>query len=185
MKALIFDMGGVLVDLDMDACKKAFKEGLGFNEIDEILDPCHQKGIIGDMESGDVGPDEFRDYVMKRSRPGVTPDDVDHAFHKILVGVEPYKFDLLHRLSKDYDLYILSNNNPVALRRASEIFSEGGFPMETSFRKCYFSYQMKTVKPSEKFYKTVIADIGLPVEEMLFIDDSKANVLVEHLLGYM
>lgn len=176
MKALIFDMGGVLVDLDMDACKKAFKEGLGFNEIDEILDPCHQKGIIGDMESGDVGPDEFRDYVMKRSRPGVTPDDVDHAFHKILVGVEPYKFDLLHRLSKDYDLYILSNNNPVALRRASEIFSEGGFPMETSFRKCYFSYQMKTVKPSEKFYKTVIADIGLPVEEMLFIDDSKANV---------
>ena len=48
--------------------------------------------------------------------------------------------------------------------------------METSFKKCYLSYQMKTVKPSEEFYKTVIADIGLPTEEMLFIDDSKANV---------
>ena len=176
MKALIFDMGGVLVDLDMEACKKAFKEGLGFNEIDEILDPCHQKGIIGDMESGDVDADEFRNYVIRRSRPGVTPDDVDHAFHNILAGVEPYKFDLLRRLSQEYDLYILSNNNPVAIKRASEIFSEGGFPMETSFKKCYISYQMKTVKPSEEFYKAVIADIGLPAEEMLFIDDSKANV---------
>ena len=176
MKALIFDMGGVLVDLDIDACKKAFKEGLGFLEIDEILDPCHQKGMIGEMEGGAITADEFRDYVISRSRPGVTADDVDNAFFKILVGVEPYKFDLLKRLSKDYDIYMLSNNNPIAAKRASEMFSEGGFPMETSFRKCYLSYQMKMLKPSEEFYKAVIADIGLPAEEMLFIDDSKANV---------
>ena len=39
MKAIIFDMGGVLVDLDLDACRNAFKEDLGFDEIDEILDP--------------------------------------------------------------------------------------------------------------------------------------------------
>ena len=71
---------------------------------------------------------------------------------------------------------MLSNNNPIAARMASEIFAEGGFSMETSFKKCYLSYQMKTVKPSEEFYKAVIADIGLPAEEMLFIDDSKANV---------
>lgn len=176
MKALIFDMGGVLVDLDIDACKKTFKEGLGFLEIDEILDPCHQKGMIGEMEGGAITADEFRDYVISRSRPGVTADDVDNAFFKILVGVEPYKFDLLKRLSKDYDIYMLSNNNPIAAKRASEMFSEGGFPMETSFRKCYLSYQMKMLKPSEEFYKAVIADIGLPAEEMLFIDDSKANV---------
>ena len=175
MKALIFDMGGVLVDLDVDACKKAFKEGLGFFEIDEILDPCHQKGIIGEMEAGTLSADEFRDYVISRSRPGVTADDVDNAFFKILVGVEPYKFDLLRKFSKDYDIYMLSNNNPIATKRASEMFAEGGFPMETSFKKCYLSYQMKMLKPSEEFYKAVIADIGLPAEELLFIDDSKSN----------
>ena len=176
MKALIFDMGGVLVDLDMESCKRAFREELGFAEIDEILDPCHQKGMIGEMEGGTVTADEFREYVIGRSRPGVTSDDVDNAFFKILVGVEPYKFDLLKRLSKDYDIYMLSNNNPIAAKRASEMFAEGGFPRETSFRTCYLSYQMKMLKPSEEFYKAVIADIGLPAEEMLFIDDSKANV---------
>ena len=49
MKALIFDMGGVLVDLDMDACRNAFKYDLGFDEIEQNLDPCHQKGVIGDL----------------------------------------------------------------------------------------------------------------------------------------
>ena len=176
MKALIFDMGGVLVDLDMEACRRAFREDLGFAEIDEILDPCHQKGIIGDMEGGKVGADEFRDYVIDRSRPGVTASDVDAAFYEILAGIEPYKLDMLSRLSKDYEIYMLSNNNPIAAVRASEMFSEGGFPIETSFKKCYLSYQMKMLKPSEEFYKAVIADIGLPAQEMLFIDDSKANV---------
>lgn len=176
IKALIFDMGGVLVDLDMDACRKAFKEGLGFDEIDQLLDPCHQKGIIGEMEEGYVTADEFRRYVIAGSRPGVTDDDVDSAFHKILVGIAPYKFDMLRSLAGRYDIYMLSNNNPIASARASEMFAEGGFTMESDFTKCYMSYQMKMLKPSEAFYKAVIADIGIPAEEMLFIDDSQKNV---------
>ena len=49
-KTVIFDMGGVLIDLDLEGSRKCFKEDLGFEEIDKILDPCHQKGIYGDME---------------------------------------------------------------------------------------------------------------------------------------
>ncbi len=176
MKALIFDMGGVLVDLDMEACKKAFREDLGFAEIDQILDPCHQKGIIGDMEEGLIGADEFRSYVIERSRPGVQPEDVDKALYKILSEIQPYKIEMLERLSQKYDIYMLSNNNPIATKRASEMFAESGFTMEDNFKKCYISCQLKMIKPSEGFYKAVIADIALPAEEMLFIDDSKANV---------
>ena len=176
MKALIFDMGGVLVDLDLEACKRAFKEELGFEEIDQILDPCHQKGIIGDMEEGKVSADEFRQYIVERSREGVTGEDVDRAFCRILSKIDPYKIDMLRELSRKYDIYMLSNNNPIASKRASEMFAQAGFTMEEDFRKCFMSYKMKMLKPSEGFYKAVIADIGLPTGEMLFIDDSKANV---------
>ena len=176
MKAIIFDMGGVLVDLDVDSCITAFKTELEFHEIVEILDPCHQKGILGEMETGNISGDEFRDYVLAHSRAGATPEDVDKALGKILVGIAPYKIDMLHALSERYDIYMLSNNNPIATAAAERMFRDGGFSMENHFRKCYISYQMKMLKPSEDFYKAVIEDIGLPAEEMLFIDDSQRNV---------
>ncbi|MBO5500142.1 MAG: HAD family phosphatase [Bacteroidales bacterium] len=175
-KALIFDMGGVLVDLDIEDCKRAFKEDLGYYRIDEIIDPCHQKGIYGDLEEGLISPEEFRNAVLDESRQGALPEDVDKAMWHILVGIEPYKADLLKRLSESYELYMLSNNNGICLPRSREIFADAGVPLDDIFRKCYFSFEMKALKPSEAFYKAVMEDIGLAKEDMLFIDDSQKNV---------
>lgn len=175
-KALIFDMGGVLVDLDIEDCKRAFKEDLGFYRIDEIIDPCHQKGIYGDLEEGVISPDEFRKAVLAESRPGACPEDVDKAMWHILTCIEPYKVEMLKRLAQSYDLYMLSNNNAICLPRSRRIFAEAGIPLEDMFRKCYFSFEMRALKPSEAFYKAVMEDIGTEPENMLFIDDSQKNV---------
>ncbi len=175
-KALIFDMGGVLVDLDIEDCKRAFKEGPGYTKIDEIIDPCHQKGIYGDLEEGTLSAEDFRKIVLSDSRPGASEEDVDKAMWHILVGIEPYKVSLLRRLAESYELYMLSNNNAICLPRSRQIFAEAGAPLEEIFRKCYFSFEMKALKPSEAFYKAVMEDIGGDPETMLFIDDSQTNV---------
>lgn len=176
IKALIFDMGGVLVDLDIEGCKRAFKEYIGYHKIDEIIDPCHQKGIYGDLEEGMLTGDEFRKIVLTDSRPGALAEDVDRAMWHILIGIEPYKVQMLKRLSESYDLYLLSNNNPVCLPRAKAIFNEAGIPLDKIFRKCFYSFEMKALKPSEAFYRAVVSEIGIPAEDMLFIDDSQKNV---------
>ncbi len=175
-KAIIFDMGGVLVDLDIEDCKRAFKEYLGYYNIDNIIDACHQKGIYGDLEEGKLSGDEFRSIVLSESRPGVLAEDVDRAMYHILVDIAPYKVQMLKRLAESYELYLLSNNNPVCLPRAKAIFEAAGIPMDSIFRKCFYSFEMKALKPSESFYKAVVAEIGLPAGEMLFIDDSQKNV---------
>lgn len=176
IKAIIFDMGGVLVDLDIEDCKKAFKERLGYYDIDEIIDACHQKGIYGDLEEGILSADDFRSIVLAGSRPDAVAEDVDEAMSHILVGIEPYKAEMLKRLSEKYELYMLSNNNPICVRYSRKMFEDAGIPLENIFRKCYFSYEMKALKPSETFYRNVVSDIALPAEQMLFIDDSMKNV---------
>lgn len=175
-KAIIFDMGGVLVDLDIEGCKRAFKEGPGYMNIDNIIDACHQKGIYGDLEEGLLSADDFRRIVLSESRPDASAEDVDKAMWHILVDIAPYKAELLKKLSETYDLYLLSNNNPICLPRAREIFRQAGIPLEEIFLKSYYSFEMKALKPSEAFYKAVMSDIGRPAEELLFIDDSQRNV---------
>lgn len=176
IKAIIFDMGGVIVDLDIEDCKRAFKEYLGYYRIDELIDPCHQKGIYGDLEEGKISGDEFRSIVLQDSDPGALAENVDKAMWHILTGISPYKVEMLKRLSESYDLYLLSNNNPVCLPRAKAIFEDAGIPLEKIFRKCFYSFEMKALKPSETFYKAVVREIGIPAEQMFFIDDSQKNV---------
>lgn len=176
IKALIFDMGGVLVDLDIEDCKRAFKEDLDYHRIDDIIDACHQKGIYGELEEGVLSADEFRRLVLAESRPGAAPEDVDKAMWHILVGIAPQKAELLRKLAQKYDLYLLSNNNAICLPRSRRMFQEAGIPFDRIFRECFFSFEMKALKPSETFYKAVIDRIGLPAEQMLFIDDSMTNV---------
>lgn len=176
IKALIFDMGGVLVDLDIEDCKRAFKEDLDYHRIDDIIDACHQKGIYGELEEGVLSADEFRRLVLAESRPGAAPEEVDKAMWHILVGIAPQKAELLRKLAQKYDLYLLSNNNAICLPRSRRMFEEAGIPLDRIFRECFFSFEMKALKPSETFYKAVIDRIGLPAEQMLFIDDSMTNV---------
>ena len=176
IKALIFDMGGVLVDLDIEDCKNAFRTGLDYYEIDDIIDACHQRGIYGELEGGTMTADEFRSIVLAGSRPGATVEDVNEAMSHILVGIAPYKAEMLKKLAQKYDLYMLSNNNPICLPYSSKMFDDAGVPLATTFKKCFFSFELKTLKPSPEFYTTVMKEIGLAPEEMLFIDDSQKNV---------
>ena len=169
-------MGGVLVDLDIEDCKKVFREELGYAGIDAIIDACHQKGIYGDLEEGTLSAEDFRAIVLAESNPGTTPEEVDRAMSHILVGIAPYKVELLKRMAEKYDLCMLSNNNPICLPFSSKMFDDAGIPLIEIFRKCYMSFEMKALKPSETFYKAVLADIGRAAEDVIFIDDSQRNV---------
>lgn len=169
-------MGGVLVDLDVEGCKNAYKRLLGYDRIDELIDPCHQKGIYGDLEEGILSAEDFRAAVLAESNPGSRAELVDEAMWHILSGISPYKAELLNILAESYDLYMLSNNNPVCMPRSRRLFEEAGAPLDKVFRKCFLSYEMKALKPSEAFYKTVVSEIGIPAGQMIFIDDSQKNV---------
>lgn len=176
VKAIVLDLGGVLIDLDYDRSVKAFRDILGYEKITELLDLCHQKGIYGEMEAGLVTADAFRAEILKDSRPGCVPADVDRAMAGLLVGMDPAKVPLLERLAREYPLYCLSNNNEISVKRMHEIYEEVGLDWQHVFRKEFISSRMKMLKPAREIFDAAAAEIGLPPEEILFIDDSQRNV---------
>ena len=176
IRAIVFDLGGVLIDLDYDRCVRSFREVLGYERITELLDLSHQKGIYGDMEAGLVTTDEFRAAVLRESRPGCVPADVDRAMDGLLVGMDPKKVALLERLAERYDLYGLSNNNEISVARMHAIYEENGLDWQRVFKKEFISCRMKLMKPSRAIFDAAAAEIGFPPAEILFVDDSQKNV---------
>ncbi len=173
-KAYIFDIGGVLIGLNMEACIRAFRENLGFDRITELLDPYHQKGIYGDLEAGLLSADGFRTQILAGSRPGCRPEDVDRSMAALLTGMDPRTVRAVKALKGQYPLYLLSNNNPISMVRCHEVLAENG--LGDAFAEEFISSDMKMLKPSPQFYSEVVRRIGLPASEIVFIDDNQANV---------
>ena len=176
VRAIVFDLGGVLVDLDRDRCIRAFRDVLGFERIVELLDPYHQKGVYGDMEAGLISADEFRAAILKESRPGCTGADVDRCMAAFLPGMDPAKVQVLERLAGKYPIYCLTNNNEISMARSHAIYEEYGLDWRHVFRKEFVSSRMKMMKPSREIFDAAAAEIGIPTEEILFVDDSPVNV---------
>lgn len=183
IKAILFDMGGVLVDLDMSRCISAFKTRVGFERIEEFLDPCHQKGFIKQMESGQIDEQEFYEQCRQYCRPGTRDEDIAASLSELLVDIPADKVKLMRELSASYTLYMLSNNNPIAMRRSKVIFAQAGIPMDEVFRETFVSCDLHLLKPGREIYMESVRRTGLSADELLFIDDSRNNVAAASSVG--
>lgn len=183
-KAVIFDIGGVLIGLDMDRCIRAFREDVGFQRIDEVLDPYHQKGILGDLEGGKLSESHFMELVLAESRLDATPADVEKAMGELLLEkMDPRTVNAVKSLAGRYPLYLLSNNNPISMRNCIKVLRNNGIDPEKTFKGQFISSELKMLKPSKEFYAYVIARLGLSPQEIVFIDDNMANVEGARALG--
>ena len=175
IKAVVFDLGGVLFDIVMDRCVANFK-ALGWDDVDESLDPCHQRGVIKEMEAGDISAEEFCDRVRQKCRPGTSSAAIRRSLISILGDMHPDKVAFISELSASHDLFILSNNNPIVMDYLEPLLASMGIPVGVTFKDAFYSYRMKMLKPDPAFFREAFSRTGHRPEEILFVDDSPANV---------
>ena len=176
-------MGGVIVRLDMDRCIANFKELAGFEDIEDYLDKFHQKGFISDLEEGKTQPEDFYRECLRHSRPGTTMETARYCFCSLLDGLEKGTLDLIRSLLGRYDLYVLSNNNPISRGYFRDMMKLEGLDTDKVFKKEFYSYELKLLKPSREIYERVIEGVGRRPEEILFIDDARDNIETAAALG--
>jgi 5-amino-6-(5-phospho-D-ribitylamino)uracil phosphatase len=183
IKNIVFDFGGVIVNLCRETAVKKFVE-IGVTNADELLDAYHQTGLFLEAEDGTLTAEEFRVKLSAVAGKELTYDQVFQGWFGFVTDVPLYRLDYLLELRKKYNLYILSNTNPYIMGWArSADFTSAGQPLDYYFDKIYTSYEIKEVKPSRAIFEHMIKDAGLLPHETLFVDDGAANIKMAKELG--
>ncbi len=176
IKNIIFDLGGVLVDLDREACIAEFRK-LGYPQADDMLNTYRQKGIFKELEMGTVTPQELYNYISVDAGHYIEPEKINQALYAFLIGLPVYKLEMLLELKKSYNIFMLSNTNAIMMPYMEKtLFSQQGLKITDYFHRLFLSYEMGMLKPDREIFEAILAQADIKAEESLFIDDSAINV---------
>ncbi len=179
IKNIIFDIGGVLLDLDYDLTFSKLSEVMGI-DIQRNKIPAQIFKVILGYEKGEINTETFLWNLQKESaKLTPQPDKLIKAWNAMLIGWNPERLTFLEELRKEYSLYILSNTNDLHLewfnRDLKKNHNIADFDTRF-FEKAFYSHLMKMRKPEAQIYQQVLEESGINAKETLFIDDNMENV---------
>lgn len=182
----IFDLGGVLIKLNVARCMHAFEALMGEHHMRAVLgmDPNGEgvqsvsvatKQLMADFERGRITPDAFVDEVLAYCRPGTTAEQVIDAWMAMLDELPQERLDFVDRLrALGHPVYLLSNGNDLHFDHINATYR-----LDTHFDGLFLSHKMHLSKPEAQIYqeadKTVRAAHAEAEENVIFIDDIEIN----------
>lgn len=176
VKNIIFDLGGVILNIDLRKTQDAFK-AIGVKNIDEVFRMGHIDSFFKSYEAGAIDDAEFVASVQNLAGIKLAPEIVIEAWNALLIGFPPERIDFLKKIRSKYRLFLLSNTSAIHHIRFHEIFKqEFGGSLDDLFVKAYYSHIIKLHKPDTASYQLIIDENQLDPGETLFIDDSAPNV---------
>lgn len=176
MKNIIFDLGGVVIDLRRDNAVKALTD-LGISDANALLGEYEQKGPFLMLEKGMTTTADFYDDMIPRCTPGTRCVDVRDAFEKFLVDLPVARLRAIASLrKKGFRVFVLSNTNPLMYNHwIDAAFRGDGLSINDYFDGIVTSFQERTCKPDPEIFRRVIERYSLDPSETLMLDDSAAN----------
>ena len=183
IKNVVFDLGGVLINLDFDNCLNAFRKA-GFRDIEKQACQFRGKGFFSQFELGEISPEEFRKAIRKEVSEALSDHEIDDMWNLMLLNIPREKLDLLLELRERYMVYLLSNTNQIHWDYAGEeMFNYRGFRADDFFEDTFLSFKMHLAKPDKAIYEKVMKEANILPEETFFIDDSETNCRAAAALG--
>ena len=191
---IIFDLGGVLLDLNMEGIGQACQR-LGINpELFFVNTPptrgrseggCSTvcQGIsaskaITEYQVGNMTSEEFLSLVLSHCGEGITREDIIEAWNACIGLIPKWRLDLVKELRrKGYHTHLLSNTNDLHWEEIKRRYlSEEGYTCADLFDNVFVSHEMHLAKPAPEIYHKAVRQIGRPAAQCLFIDDTLLNV---------
>ena len=176
IKNIIFDLGGVIINLDTQATFDAFKDVLG-EHYEGLMLELRAKNIFDLFEMGKMSEDEFIEHFT--SSGYISREQVVDCWNKMLLNIPANRIEMLKRLRADYTIYLLSNTNITHVKafeqQLLEVYGIQNFRQEL-FEMGFYSFEMDARKPNADIYEKVLKEAQLDAAETLFIDDNADNI---------
>ena len=185
IKNIIFDLGGVLLDVDYHKTSAEFQK-LGIANFDDLFAQFKASPLFEDLETGQISDEFFYDSLLQHCRPGTSQQEVVFAWNAMLGDYREKSLTHLEKLRGQYNLFLLSNTNAIHITEAKIIFAKqlgAENTLDQYFDKAYYSYVINKRKPYADIYQFVLADGNMKAEETVFIDDSYNNLETAKQLG--
>ena len=177
IKNIIFDLGGVIINIDEIATHKVFAQ-LFIQHFQELKEYLSQNNTLQQFETGKITSNSFID-TFKKFDASVTDKQIINAWNTMLLDIPDERIFLIRKLASNYRVFLLSNTNPIHLEYINELMrNEFGFEgLSQLFEKAYYSHQLELRKPNPTIFKKILEDKSLLPSETLFIDDSEQHIL--------
>lgn len=175
---IIFDLGGVLLNIDYDLTARAFKD-LGLMSFDDIYSQKQQSGLFDRFETGKISSEEFL-VEVGAVLPRASHQEIVDAWNAMLLDLPIHRLNLLNELGKEHRIFLLSNTNEIHEEAFLNIIKRayGSNVLFDHFEVVHLSHKIGYRKPDAECFEFVLETSSLRPEETIFIDDS-----VQHIEG--
>ena len=184
IRHIIFDLGGVLLNIDYNLTEQAFQKA-GISNFHELFSQLKQTDIFDLLETGKISVDEFVAALQKAASVAITREQILDAWNAMLLDFPVRRLQILQQLQLHHDLFLLSNTNEIHEKAFNDIlFRSRSIPnLGVFFDKVYFSHRVGLRKPMKEIFELVLNSNGLKPEHTLFIDDSPQHIEAAKTLG--
>ena len=176
-EAIIFDLGGVIINLNYKKTEEEFKRLFG-TDFSEIYSKQSQTDIFNKLETGDISEKQFVEAMQKSSSKDISHQEIINAWNAMLLDIPKERIELLRKIGKEKRIFLLSNTNEIHKKAFDKIILEAHQMegLEPLFEKAYFSHLVGMRKPHTEIFDFVIEENNLNPQKTLFIDDSPQHI---------
>lgn len=184
VKHIIFDLGGVLLNIDYRLTEQAFKD-IGIDNFQQIYSQLQQSALFDNWEIGQMTRAEFISGLQQVSGTPITEAQILTAWNAMLLDFPVRRLQILQQLRLYHDLILLSNTNEVHEEKFNQILMQShGIPnIGVFFDKVYLSHRVGMRKPGREIFERILEENGLKAAATLFIDDSPQHIATAKELG--
>ena len=172
---LLFDLGGVLIEVDTTGLHALGEKGKSDIDLWETWLTCD---AVQQYESGKISEREFAHGVLEAFGSAMPPDEFLKSFAAWPLGLYPGVPDILRSLRRRYPLAYLSNSNALHYPRF-----QNEMHIDSFFDYHFASFKMGYVKPHAEIFRAVLDKLSLKAGEIFFVDDNRLNVEMARSLG--